>query len=159
MKQLGAELVVTNADIGIPGVSKMYEARLANRGWWPSRISYCDFVDDASAHGQMVAYAVQRWDNQTQRWATVVEATASDFCKPYPLGITSAKLTSGLLWPGRSLGTGEEATAARDAFNVGDRGRFVVFAGNPGDYSTSFATTAFNLDEHPQMDIPFRGRH
>ena len=157
--RLSAELVVTNADIGIPGVSKMYEARLVNRGWWPVGISYCDFVDDASAPGRMVAYAVQRWDDQAQRWRTVVESTASDFCKPYPLGIVTARLTSGFLWPGQSIGSGEEATAAREAFNVGDKGRFVVFAGKAGNYSTSFPTTVFNIDEHPQTDISLRSRH
>ena len=106
----------------------------------------------------MVAYAVERWDSNAKRWTSVVGA-GKGFCKPYPLGILKAKLTSGLLWPGQSLSTGEEATAARDSFNIGDRGRFVVFAGTAGDYSSAVSTREFVIDEHPKTDIPPRIRH
>jgi len=158
-KGLHAQLVVVNADIGIPGISKMYEARLVNHALWPIRISRCDFVDDTLTPGRMVAYAVQRWDNSTTRWTTVVEASASGFCKPYPLGIVKANLTSGWLWPGQSLSTGGEATAARDGFNLGDKGRFIVFTGAAGDYSSAIATAEFVVDEHRQTDVPLRVRH
>jgi hypothetical protein len=55
---LRAQLIVSKADIGIPGISKMYEAKLVNRGLWPVRISRCDFVDDSFSPGKMDAYAV-----------------------------------------------------------------------------------------------------
>jgi hypothetical protein len=156
---LRAHLIVSKADIGIPGISKMYEAKLVNRGLWPVHISRCDFVDDTLSPGKMVAYAVQRWDATANRWTTVVEASSSEFCKPHPIAIVKAKLTSALLWPGQSLLTGEEATAARDAFNVGDRVRFVIFTGTTGDYSKAVATTEFVIDEHPKTDVPLRVRH
>ena len=155
---LKAELSVSNADIGIPGISKLYEARLVNRGLWPVRVSRCDFVDDTLTPGKMVAYSVEKWDDSTKRWTTVVIG-ATGFCKPYPLGIVTAKLASGLLWPGQSLSAGEEATAARDGFNIGDRGRFVLFAGRAGDYSTALPTAEFVVDEHPTTDSPLRVRH
>jgi hypothetical protein len=155
---LKAELSMSNADIGIPGISKMYEARIVNRGLWPVRVQRCDFVDDAMTPGKMVAYAVERWDESAKRWTTVVDGSKG-FCKPYPLGIVRAKLTTGLLWPGQSLATGEEATAARDGFNLGDRGRFVVFAGAAGDSSAALSTGEFVIDQRPTTDIPLRVRH
>ena len=157
-KGLHANLIVSKADIGIPGISTIYEAKLVNGGLWPVRISRCDFVDDTLSPGKMVGYAVQRWEATANRWTTVVEASA-EFCKPHPLAILKAKLTSALLWPGQSLSTGEEATAARDAFNVGDRVRFVIFTGRSGDYSKAVATAEFVIDEHPKTDMPLRVRH
>jgi hypothetical protein len=156
---LRAEITVDKADIGIPGVSKMYEARIVNRASWPIRVHYCDFVDDTNSRGTMAAYTVERWDNPTSGWTTIVRMNGDDFCKPYPLGIVSAKLKSKLLWPGQSLSTGEEATAARDGFNVGDRARFVVFAGAAEDSAATLATSAFIIDEHRQTDVPVRVRH
>jgi hypothetical protein len=156
---LQAEVTVDNADIGIPGISKMYEARLINRGLWPIRVHYCAFVDDSMSPGTMVAYAVERWENTLGSWKTIVRASGADFCRPYPLGIVKASLKSRLLWPGQSLSTEEEATAARDGFNIGDRARFVVFAGEPEDSSSAIATPDFIIDEHRQTDVPLRIRH
>lgn len=156
---LRAELIVSNADIGIPGISKMYGARLFNRSLWPIHVSRCDYVDDTMTPGKMVAYAVQRWDEKANQWTTVVESSVSDFCKPYPLGILRAKATTGFLWPGQSLSTGEEATAARGTFNLGDKGRFVIFVGAPGDYSRTLSTPEFVIDQHPETDISLRIRH
>jgi hypothetical protein len=155
---LRAEVTVDNADIGIPGISKMYEARLLNQGPWPIRVHYCAFVDDTNSPGTMVAYAVERWDQDSRSWKTIVKASGADFCKPYPLGIVRANLKSRLLWPGQSLSTGEEATAARDGFNIGDRARFVIFPGPEGS-SSGVATSNFIIDEHRQTDEPLRIRH
>src|SRR5690348_881340 len=85
--RLSAEVKVTNADIGIPGVTKMYEATVINRGLLPVRVARCDFIDDASAAGTMVAFAVQRWNKDLKRWETIVDTSGPRFCKPYPLGI------------------------------------------------------------------------
>jgi len=77
----------------------MYEAKLTNSGFLPIRVSRCDFMDDSSAPGTMVAYALQRWDDPRKQWVTVVEFGKSQFCKPYPLGIVRANLVNGWLWP------------------------------------------------------------
>jgi len=156
---LRAEVVTSKADIGIPGISKIYDARLVNRGIWPVRVSYCDFISDNSTRGKMIGYSVERWDSMARKWTTIVDVHGADFCKPYPLGIVEARLTSTLLWPGQSLSTGEEATAARDAFNVGDRARFVVFRGTSEDSTSAVATPDFVIDEHRQTDVPLRVLH
>ena len=156
---LRAELKIENADIGIPGITKMYEAQLVNRSPWPIRVHYCDFLDDSMTHGEEVAYSVERWDGLAHEWRTVVAANGPDFCKPYPLGMVKTKLTTRLLWPGQSLSTGDEATAARDGFNTGDRARFVIFAAPGHNQFAQIATTEFVIDEHRTTTAPLRVEH
>ena len=158
-KHLVAEVAVRSEDIGIPGITKTYEAKLTNRGFLPSRVIRCDFIDDSMSHGTMVAYAVQRWNESGKQWDTIVEFGRSQFCKPYPLGIVKATLINGWLWPGQSLSTGEEATAARDGFSLGDRARFIIFVGTAGDYGSSLASADFAIDEHRKTDVNLRVRH
>src|ERR1700723_671754 len=88
--RLSAEVVTRSEDIGIPGITKMYEATLTNRGFLPVRVMQCDFLDDTMSPGTMVAYAVQRWNDGRKQWDTIVEFGKSQFCKPYPLGIVKA---------------------------------------------------------------------
>jgi hypothetical protein len=156
---LKAEIVATNSDIGIPGITKMYGAKLTNRGLLPVRVTRCNFIDDAMAPGTMVAYAVQRWDEGKKRWQVISENGRSSFCKPYPLGILKAHLEGGWLWPGQSLSTNEEASAASDAFRIGDHARFVVFPRDAGDYGSGIATADFIIDEHPGTNINLRISH
>jgi hypothetical protein len=156
---LRAELKIEVADIGVPGITKMYEARLINHSSWPIRVHYCDFVDDAMTHGEEVAYTVERWDALAHEWRTVVRANGQDFCRPYPLGIVRSKLTSRLLWPGQSLATGEEATAARDGFSIGDTARFVIFTAPGQNQTRQIATGEFVIDEHRTTDSPIRVKH
>jgi hypothetical protein len=144
--ELQATIEVSKADIGIPGVTKMYEVRLSNTGRLPVRVTACDFVDDAFSPGTMVAYAVQRWDRSSKSWVKVMEFGPDSFCKPYPLGIVKASMVKRWIWPGGSLSAGEEATAAR-GFRRGDTARFIIFTGPPGDYNHSVATPAFTIDE------------
>jgi len=156
---LRAELYVESEDLGIPGISKVYGARLVNRGFWPVRVRYCDFVDDAMQRGKMIAYTVERQDSANHNWITVVRANGRDYCKPYPLGIVQAAMKTRLLWPGQSLSTNEEATAARSVFQTGDKARFVVFPENQEDGSSAIPTSDFTIDEHPTTDIPVRVSH
>jgi hypothetical protein len=152
-------LVVTNASIGIPGVSKMYEAVLINEGTLPLPVTRCDFSDDTASVGTSVAFAVQKWDKKKETWTPIVEYGQKEFCKPVALGMAQPRLTRRWLWPGQKLSTGEEASTAREGFYIGDRGRFVVFTGAPGDYSSSVSTREFIVDQHSQTDIPLRVRH
>ncbi len=157
---LRAQLIVTNANIGIPGITKMYEAKITNVGRLPVLVSRCNFLDDTLSPGTMVAYAVQRWDQAARRWVMVVEWSQSEFCKPYPLGIVKANLVNAWLWPGQSLSTGEEATAARQGLHRGDTARFVVFTNEPGNYGSAVATAPFTIDEElEQSGVGFRLRH
>jgi hypothetical protein len=123
---LCAEYSVEAADIGIPGITKMYDARLVNGGLRPVRIEVCAFVDDASAHGEAVAFSVQRYDARSSAWITIVDASDARICRPYPLGWITAEVTPKWLWPNKWVSMGEEATAAR-GFHKGESARFVLF--------------------------------
>ncbi len=155
---LRAQTIVTQYETGIPGISKWYEARITNRGPWPVVVTRCDAVDDAGGKEVMVAYAIERWNRKSSHWDAVLVFNSSSFCKPYPLGIVEAQLKDTWLWPGQSLSTGEEITAAR--LHKGDVARFVVFTGPAGDYSHSAVTKGFPIDEElARRDVPFRVRH
>ena len=157
---LHADTLVRRGDIGIEGISKLYEARLTNYAPFPVKVNGCDFIDDASARGIMVAYAVERWSRQLGKWEKVIEWDESSFCRPYPLGIAQAQLVSKWLWPGQSISTGEEATAARGGFELNDCARFSVFYGAAGDWKNARPTAVFRIDERPKIeDVPFRVRH
>jgi hypothetical protein len=157
---LHADVAVRKGDIGIEGISKLYEARVTNYGLYPVKVTACDFISDASAHGTMVAYAVERWNRQMGKWETAVVWDESRFCRPYPLGIAQSHLSPKMLWPGQSIWTGEEATAAREGFQVGDSARFSVFFGEAGDWRTALPTSAFRIEERPKFEeVPFRVRH
>jgi hypothetical protein len=157
---LHAEIIVSKTDSGIPGITKTYEGRIRNLGPFPVLVTSCDFISDVFEHGTMVAYAVQRWEKTSAAWVTVVALDKKAFCKPYPLGISQSRLVTAPLWPAKSLSTGDEATAARDAFRKGDIARFVVFTGEPGDFASSVATPSFTIDEErTESGFPVRIRH
>ena len=59
---LAASWKTTPGGIGIPGLTKTYEAALTNRGIFPVRVTVCDYVTDAFEHGKNVAHSVERWD-------------------------------------------------------------------------------------------------
>src|SRR5258708_13799007 len=123
---LHAEYTVETADIGIPGITKMYDARLVNNGRAPVRIEICAFVDDAGGRGDSPAFSVQKYDEKGATWETIVDASNTRACHPYPLGWVTAQLKTRWLWPGQSVSMGEDATAAR-AFHKGESARFLPF--------------------------------
>ena len=150
---LHADYTVAEGDIGIPGITKLYDAHITNFGIFPRRIERCEFVTDASASGVSVGYRLQQWDATSHGWHTVVDAS-STYCRPYPLGMVEARLVSKLLWPGETLSTGEEATGARDGLKGHDI-RFAVVANGYG-----FPTASFVIDEQVQRpDVDYRVRH
>ena len=149
---LHADYSVAKVDIGIPGIGKMYDAHITNFGIYPRRIERCEFVTDAFAPGVSVGYRLQQWDAASHRWDTVLDA-APEYCRPYPLGIIKARLTSKLLWPGQTLSTGGEATGAREGLN-GQTVRFAVVANG-----REFPTASFVIDEQVQRtDVNHRVR-
>jgi hypothetical protein len=153
---LHADVVVSKADYGIDGITKAYEAKLTNYGILPARITACDFIDDAMSHGTLVGSTVEKWDPSARKWESIFKRDKSAFCQPYPLGMIETHVITKRLWLGQSISTGEEATAARDIFSIGDKARFVVFARD----GLAFPTAAFSIDEHPiRPDVPYRVRH
>lgn len=152
---LHADVVVRHADYGIDGITKVYEGKLTNYGIIPAKVTVCDFVDDTMSHGSVIGYAVEKWDGSAARWESIVKIDQSTFCHPYPLGMVETHIVVKRLWPGQTFSTGEEATAARDAFAVGDTARFVILAGQ----GLAFPTPAFSIDEHSKSGVPYRVRH
>lgn len=153
---LHADVLVRKVDYGIDGVTKVYEAKLTNYGIRPAWVTACDFVDDTMSHGTLVGSRVQKWDPAGGKWQDGFKIDKSAFCRPYPLGMIDTHVISKRLWPGQSISAGEEATAARDIFSIGDKARFVIFARE----GLTFSTAAFLIDEHPTMpDVQYRVRH
>jgi hypothetical protein len=150
---LHADVSVTNGDIGIPGITKLYNAHLTNFGIFPRRVERCEFLTDASARGVSVGYRIQQWDKSSVNWRTLLDA-AAEYCRPYPLGIAEAQLTSKLLCPGQTLSTGEEATGARGDLK-GETMRFIVVTNG-----RDFPTASFTIDEQVQRpDVGYRVKH
>jgi hypothetical protein len=149
---LHADYTIARVDIGIPGISKLYGAHITNFGIFPRRIERCEFVTDALAPGVSVGYRLQQWDAASGRWQTIQDL-ASEYCRPYPLGIIEARLTSKVLWPGQTLSSGGEATGAREGLK-GQTIRFVVVANG-----REVPTTSFVIDEQVQRpDVNYRVR-
>jgi hypothetical protein len=150
---LHADVSVANADTGIPGITKLYDAHLTNFGIFPRRVERCEFLTDAFAHGVSVGYRIQQWDKSSVHWKTALD-TAAEYCRPYPLGIAQAQLTSKLLWPGQTLSTGAEATGARGDVK-GETMRFIVVANG-----RDFPTASFTIDEQVRRpDVGYRVKH
>lgn len=159
---LHADVVVHNASIGIPGITKMYEARLTNLGIWPVSVERCSYLSDTGFAGTMVAYNIDKWDAAARQWTRTVEFAKPEFCTPVPLGMGNTRWRHAWLWPGQSLSTEEEATGAREPFKKGDTLRFVVVSDVTGKGARShvFPTSPFRLDEERlDNETPFRVRH
>jgi len=156
---LKAEVKVRKVDYGIPGITKAYEANLVNHSLWPIWIQYCDFWSDTATHEKQAIYEVERWDANAQQWSTIVRVNDRDTCRPYPTSRGAATLANELLWPSQSISTGEEATAARDSFAIGDKARFVIFTKDTKEQSAKIATTVFVIDEQIETEVPMRVLH
>jgi len=157
---LAASWKTTPGGIGIPGLTKTYEAALTNRSILPVRVSVCDYVTDAFEHGKSVAHSVERWDQSSGKWRFFWGIRSRDFCKPYPLGITSdSRIRTVWLWPGQSLSTDFVAIQASDGLKLGDRLRFTItpFLRHA---DITVAAPPFTVDERPtDSDVGFRIRH
>jgi hypothetical protein len=160
---LHVDVISRDVSIGIPGQTKMYEAQLSNFTLWPVSLQACHYMDDAFGRGTMFPYAVQRWDANANGWNTVVETSGDDFCRPVPLSVVEAKLTSHRLGPGMEVQVVEgEATGAREPFKRGDLARFVVFRnlGKDIDFRTAAASAAFVIEDEVERDgTQFRVKH
>jgi hypothetical protein len=154
---LHADVVVSKADYGIPGISKVYEAKLTNFGITLVKVTVCDFIDDAMMHGTEVGISIEKWSPLEKRWEDIFKDVGrSSWCHPFPLGIVEAQVTTKKLWPFQSTSGGQGAIAGYDAFAIGDRARFVIFSGN----RLAIPTAAFSIDEQRTVaGVPYRVRH
>jgi hypothetical protein len=128
--------------------------RKTNKLWdYASGTTACEFMVDTRLPGTLVGHAVEKWGPSTGEWECTVKSDTSWFCHSCPLGMIETRVVSKRLWPSQAISTGEEATAARGAFAMGDRAGFVVFRRRGLD----FPTAAFFIDEHPiRPDVPYR---
>jgi hypothetical protein len=154
---LHADFMVARVDLGIPGITKAYDATLTNFGPFPRNVSRCEYLTDAMAHESELAFSVQRWESSSQNWTTPLVPSKAFFCKPYPLGIVEGKVVERRLWPGQNLSIGEDATAAM--FQKGDIVRFVLFAAEPWTVASGYPTAGFEIDEQVSTATPLRVRH
>ncbi len=160
---LHVDVLSEEVSIGIPGQKKMYRAELSNFTLWPARLDACDYVTDAFGHGTEYPYAVQRWDNNSNGWQTIVEVNGEGFCQVNPLSTIETHLRSKLLWPGMSVGVMEgEATGARARFQKGDLARFMVFrtVGKDLGWKTAVASKPFVIEDDVPKDAgSFQVKH
>ena len=159
---LHADVVEHRASIGIPGITKTYEATVTKYGLLPVLVERCTYISDTMTPGKMVAYNIERWDPQSHIWKTALEFAKPNFCTPVPLSMGETHWVRSWLWPGQSLSTEEEATGARQPFKKGDTLRFVIVTGVTGAARTraSYPTPSFTIDEQMlDSDTPYRVRH
>ena len=106
----------------------------------------------------MVAYNIEQLNSSTGSWNIVHEFAKPSFCSPAPLSGGNTRWSYTSLWPGQSLSTGEEATAAR-GFTQGDTLRFVIVTEVTRGVkeSNSYPTPSFVVDEQlPDVKTPHR---
>jgi hypothetical protein len=152
------------ADIGIPGQTHMYSARLSNFTLMPVSFTACDYVTDAVGRGTKYPYAVQRWDASSNSWQTIIEVSGEGFCHPMPLSTIETNLVSKRLWPGMSVEVMEgEATGAREPFQKGDLARFVVFRklDKEADWQYAIPSVPFYIEDQVirDEDDSYRVKH
>ena len=136
------------ADIGIPGITKMYAAQLKNTGHDPVSVRVCDAVTDGMVQEISVAYAVERWDEGSKEWRSCWRVPDREFCRPTPTGIFEGHVREMQLLPGQTVSTNESAVQAVGGVHLGDRLRFIVFpySKDPHAYISS---GPFQVDERP----------
>ena len=161
---LHVDAISEYANIGIPGQTHMYRARLFNFTLLPMSFTACDYVTDAMGRGTEYPYAVQRWDAASNSWQTIVEVSGEGFCHPVPLSTIETNLVSKRLWPGMSVEVMEgEATGAREPFQQGDLARFVVFRRleKEADWRYAIPSVPFSIEDRVIRgeDGSFRVKH
>jgi hypothetical protein len=93
---LHADLTVSDAETGIPGSPRLFDAHLTNFGLFPEKVVRCEFISDAGGHGVRVAYRLEQLDTGTRSWKTLTDA-AQSYCRPFPLGVAQSKVVDELL--------------------------------------------------------------
>jgi len=160
---LHVDVLSEEVSIGIPGQKKLYKAELSNFTFWPVRLDACDYLTDAFGHGTEYPYAVQRWDNATNEWQTILEVNGEGFCQPIPLSRGETQLKRKLLWPGQEVEVMEsEATGAREPFEKGDLARFIVFktVSKEPDWKNGIRSESFVIEDDVCRDgVQFRVKH
>ncbi len=139
-----------NYNISIPGQTKLYWAEITNYSFFQIKITVCDYISDANMPGSMMPYAVQRWNESSNTWETIISETTQGFCKPLTTSTIETNLVSKWLLPFVSERVmGGEATGARKPFRIGDMARFVVFTRieKGVDWQTAIPSASFYIQD------------
>jgi hypothetical protein len=158
---LHADIVMHNASIGIPGITKMYEGTLTNYGFIPALVERCTYISDTATPGVMVAFNIEQWQPAKRQWILIMEFAKPELCSPMATSMGNTRWVRSFLWPGQTLSTEEEATGAR-GFRKGDTLRFAVVTDVTGKSKrrSSYTTPSFTLDEQRLDDgTGYRVRH
>ncbi|HXQ70799.1 MAG TPA: hypothetical protein VN844_09945 [Pyrinomonadaceae bacterium] len=108
------------------------------------------------------AYAVQRFDERSQSWQTIENATKLEFCvNPFT---NESGLVNSYLLPGSSVKVmSGSAVGAMDSFHKNDVARWVVFRQvfPSANWNTAVASEPFRIEDDVQRyeDGPFRIQH
>jgi hypothetical protein len=161
---LHVDVLAKESSIGIPGQKMLYRAELTNYTFLPVRLTACDFQTDTLNDETEYPYGIQRWDESSQVWQTVLEPNDTNFCRPVPLGVANPKTVSHWIWPLMTVDVmGWESTGARVPFVKGDRARFVVFrrVGKAADWSTAVQSSSFSIEDDVDRSngVSFRVAH
>ncbi len=141
--------------IGIPGQTHMYNARISNFTLLPVGFDTCDYVSDAMMRGTEYPYEVQRWDDHSNSWNTIVAVKANTFCRPEPLDTIKTDRVTRWIWPGTTVDVSSgEATGAREPFEKGNLARFVVFRklGTENDWQYAIPSEPFIIVDNVIRD-------
>jgi len=159
---LHVDAVNEDANIGIPGQTKMYWPEISNFSLLPVRLPACRPVSDTLNPPLEYAYAVQRFDERSQSWQTIENATKFEFCvNPFT---NESGLVHSYLLPGSSVKVmSGSAVGAMDSFHKNDLARWVVFRQvfPSANWNTAVASIPFRIEDDVQRNEggPFRVQH
>ena len=139
--------------IAIPGQKRLYWAVLSNYSLSTVRLPGCRIPSDVLYPPVEYPYAVQRFDEASNSWQTVMDETENGWCAFRQTDAIGKAET--YLSPGSSVEVmGSEATGAREPFRKGDLARFVVFrdVGARGDWKTAVASAPFRIEDDVVRD-------
>jgi hypothetical protein len=161
----GLHVDVLNEDfnIAIPGQTKMYWAEIFNFSLVPVQLPACRPSGDTLDPPLEYPYAIQRFNETSRAWQTIVDGTDGGFCLP-PVRREMTGVVYTYLLPGSSVKVmSSEATGAREPFRKGDLARFVVFrkVSPNGEWETAITSVPFRIEDDVlrEKDGSFRVQH
>ncbi len=150
-----------DASIAIPGQSKMYWPEISNFSLLPVRLPACRPVSDILYPPLEYPYVIQRFDEQSKSWQTIVDATKFEFCfNPFN---HESRLAHTYLVPGSSVKVmSGAAVGAIEPFRKNDLARWVVFRQvfPEANWNTAVCSKPFRIEDdvHRNEGDSFRVR-
>jgi hypothetical protein len=139
--------------IAIPGQTKMYWPVISNFSLVPVRLPACRPVSDTLNPPLEYAYAIQRFDEQSKSWQTIVDATKFEFCvNPFN---NESGLAHTYLLPGSSVKVmSGSAVGAMKPFRKNDLARWIVFRQvfPSANWNTAVASMPFRIEDDVQRN-------